>query len=145
MTIHEEPRGFVPRSELYKALAEVDRLRIELQELRSALSTDVTERAVWAFRSSLHLSRQEARTLTYVLSARTAFVLVPQAVEDLEMPQEKQFAVVVWKINQRAAEHGAPRLLLGKRGSPGGYTVPLAAREWLRTNVPEAFAKEAVR
>jgi hypothetical protein len=136
------PRGFVPKSEHYKALQRIEALEEELRARRLDDRVGASQDQIGWLRVRLGLSLQQATILAAVVSANKPAVARDYLCDLAGVPDDKQIGVVVWNINGKLQRMGAPpHTLSAPRGSQSvGYSVKAEGLSWIRHHVPEAFA-----
>lgn len=142
----DAPRGFVPKAELYKALAEIDRLREELAAFRAAHRHESEDVRIGKLRCALRLSPQESAALLALWDSPKPLTPASRLYLRLGMPADRQVNVVVCKANRKLRQQGGPEYVIaGLTGHGGGLFVTDEGRAWLAERVPEVFAKGAAR
>lgn len=136
----EEPRGLVPRSELYRALARIDDLKAELDEQRDRMGRWIGEEA----RLSLMASgfKRYAAVLLAALLARghqpmdaLSFALTPH-VRDDDVNADNVLKVRVCCTRKDIRRMGGPETIMSHWGT--GYSLSPEGRAWLQKIISEA-------
>lgn len=144
----DAPRGFVPKADYYKALAEIERLRDELADLKNRpaekalLRTPPAERARWeAYNRALGLTRSQAAALDAIVKAYPLALDRAELIRKHKVVSPKCFDVFLWRVRQALNEAGAPQGAIQTIRSIGHRITP-EAHQWLRQRVPDAFETE---
>lgn len=147
---HEEeaPRGFVPKSELYKALAEIDRLKAELEELRGDRDEDMALDDLTAIRTRFRIPPQCARLLS-ALFVNHHPISAERLVEVANLTSKGIIRTRKHYLSRALIAAGAPADWIESRAGAdyrgGGYRITPQGRAWLVATLPEIFAKGATR
>jgi len=127
----EEPRGMVPRAELYRALARVDDLRAEINELRRRLGLDHSAKLHLQY--ALRLTRVEAQVLCYFLAHKFASRAAMHAAiydDGPDAPEIKILDVYACKLRKKLAAADAPENSIETIWGTG-WRISDAGRAWL--------------
>jgi hypothetical protein len=127
----EEPRGMVPRAELYRALARIDDLRAEIVELRKRLGMEPT--AYLCLQRKLNLTRGEAQILAYLVAhkdvaRRTLYAAIYDDTPDA--PEIKILDVYTSKLRKKLAAANAPENWIETIWG-SGWRISDEGRAWL--------------
>ena len=147
----DAPRGFVPRHELYKALAEIDRLREEVTNQREELAHQ-RQRFVTIAAAARRLKLREVLGLSATLSAMLIELIDHEAVTNEELLRVQEpfrnessdpnpaniTRVNICRMRRRFEQLGGSRDAI-KSIWNGGYKLSDEGRAWLQQRAPEAF------
>ncbi len=133
-TEEDAPRGFVPKSDLYRALRRIDELEAELAAIRGREDVDAQDGYEALLRLAIPCSPQAARILADLLRSKRLVHYRSDLAERYEMSDVNQVSVLIWKLNHDALMAGGPRLAGGRRGA-GGIMLQPGAREWVAQRI----------
>lgn len=130
------PRGFVAAKELYRALAEIDRLKDDIAHLREMVGADVAADTVTMLRQAFRLSRAQAMILLLIESTKVR--ATPALIAQAELGSDEVLRTQVFHLRKRLARCGAPMAgIIAHWGV--GYSMSAELRAWLHERVPSVF------
>lgn len=135
----DAPRGFVPRSELYRAHQRIEALEAEIAELKSRLHDAVDPSLVSAALMMPGMSGAPARLLAALREARAPLdyrklialgaIGTRRQFFDAECNFDNTLKVQMHRVRRALRDAGCPG---GVKCIPGvGYTLTEEARQWL--------------
>jgi len=128
----EEPRGMVPRAELYRALARIDDLRAEIVELRRRLG-GMEPTAYLSLQRALCLTRGEAQILGHMIASKSVSKRAIYAAmydDNPDAPSIKILDVYACKLRTKLRTANAPENWIETIWG-SGWRISDEGRAWL--------------
>lgn len=138
----DTPRGFVPMRDYLKLQERCDELEERLALLSDEGRSCDMENAISLIRLRVRTAPKSAKYLALHLRSKRRLLHSAEAAEFMELRQDCDVGVHVWRLNRDAQAQGGPVLVRGRCGS-GGRLITDEGRAWLATLIPELFPKAA--
>jgi len=141
-TEDEGPRGFVPRSELYRALAKIDELEFEIESLKAKIG--LVARTFVQIQAGVGCTPAEAKILSFLRNDRVvarAYIFDCLYGDDPGQPEIKIIDVYICKIRKAIRKAGGPADAIVTIWGQG-HGLSQNGRQWLEERLASLSSAE---